>query len=328
MNADTRNESPPSITPTNQPPSIDFDTPISLPDIKSNLINDLPPVDASLSKAIDEVFTEIVRCDDQYCPHLDTMHSQALFLLLEAEMPDLHEKLLLCHEPLRVEPELSPYIPPPIGAPTRNRSEKPLSSPPPTTDQTRLPFVECRSMFLDALQKVQPILYSALDRRREAISTEPLQNYDGFDYQSPFWFEGAGDLWRRKTHGSNRITPRNCMQLKQQARLCLANPQKESRECFLPLASSLTCVAGLNCPDLRLPMIQCIVDSSTAVGNFQKFQDCLSNVAHFKQCSIEDYEGSDNDQQNLQQTGGDSSPNNAKTVDTVKKELRRRFIRD
>lgn len=194
---------------------------------------------------LDFAVTEIVHCDDEFCPELKELFLDALFDILEIKFPDKHKALVRCSE--------------------QGRSD-----------------AECAPIFMDAMTYANPIAFDLIEKKRQAISPDPLQGYDGLQYGSPFWFEGAGEVWRRMAHGSRRTTVRSCEKIRTQAEQCLSDPNKSNDYCYRLYTSSLMCVPGVHCPYTRYPFLRCLQNVGTS--NYDQASECIRNVPNYDAC--------------------------------------------
>lgn len=215
--------------------------------------NVLPERDpnANLSLDLDYLLTEIVHCDYQYCPKLEDMHKEAIMLAAEMyEMP-LHFDLVQCIE-----------------------------------DQTDPESKMCIPQMKTLVRRCTPIVDNLLRKKR--VSTFPddyLQNYDGTNYPGAFWFEGAGDIWRRMTHGGRDINVESCNVISEASEKCLRDPTKPRDYCFRLYGHSLACRPGVHCPYLRWPIMKCL-EAVDDRPDFQALSKCMKQVPHFSRCEV------------------------------------------
>jgi hypothetical protein len=210
-----------------------------------------PARDPHVLLDLDYVMTEIIRCDDEFCPDLRDMVTDGVELTIRWKYPEMQEEIEQCasielHNPKDIH-------------------------------------INCQELFIEAFNRSAPIFYNTLKKKRQAISPDPLQNYDGQLYASPFWFEGSGDIWRRIFHGSKRITVSDCEQVRYLAAECLKDPEKSNDFCFRLYGHSMICEAGCHCPYLRFPLLGCLQDSFHA--DFHKLRACIETIPHFRECN-------------------------------------------
>lgn len=195
---------------------------------------------------LDFAITSIVNCDNEYCADLKDMLMDATFSLVQLQHPQLHADLERCAE--------------------QGRSDD-----------------ECIPIFIDSVNRVQPYLHSLIDRKRQATQPDPLQAYDGVKYGSPFWFEGAGDIWRRIAHQSKIATVKDCARVRADSEQCLADPSKPNDYCFRLYGHALVCEPGVNCPYLRFPLMKCLQE--THQTDFQRLKNCAESIPNFHPCT-------------------------------------------
>lgn len=210
--------------------------------------------DYSMGRIVDDPFadldylvTQIVRCDEQFCHELPEMHMDAVLVSSHLKYPEIQRDIEVC------------------GA------EHGLEAP------------QCHALFLEALNRVNPILYDLIEQKRRVLSPDPLINYDGLQYMSPFWFTGAGDVWRKVDGRSKRTSIANCQLVKKRLDECLALPEnKRTTACVDEYAHAQICAPGIHCPYLRLPMTQCMYND--LVDDYRGIDHCLSTIPKFHRC--------------------------------------------
>ena len=129
---------------------------------------------------------------------------------------------------------------------------------------------------------MNPFFFKELDEKRQKQSNDPLQGYDGIKYGSPFWFEGAGDIWRRTTHKSKRVSVKDCAKVKKDSEECLADPQKPNDYCYRLYGHALACEPGTNCPYLRFPILKCLQEAH--VVDYAKVKSCVEAIPNYAAC--------------------------------------------
>lgn len=133
-----------------------------------------------------------------------------------------------------------------------------------------------------AMARVQPFVRDTVERKRQAISPDPLADYDGTQYMAPFWFEGAGDIWRRTDHGSRRYSLKSCGDVKVSSENCLTDPTKPNDYCLRLYGHAVICEAGYNCPYLRFPMMKCIQEGH--LGDYLRLKGCVESLPNYSAC--------------------------------------------
>lgn len=196
---------------------------------------------------LDYLITQIVRCDEQFCEKLPDMHMDTMMVGIGVKYPEIERDMEVC-------------------VAEHGANSKP-----------------CNALFLEAVNRINPMIYDLIEQKRRAISVDPLVNYDGLQYLSPFWFTGAGDIWRRIDGRSKRTTIADCNRVKKRLDECLALPENQrTNHCFDEYASAQICVPGTNCPYLRLPMTQCMY--SEHIEDYRALDHCLSTIPRFQRC--------------------------------------------
>lgn len=192
----------------------------------------------------DYLIDHIVRCDDEYCPDLKDLYMDAIFVAMKIKLPEIHDDLIRC------------------------------------TEQNR-PDDECGPIFIQGVNRSNPLVYDSVDRHRQATCEDPLQGYDGLKYTSPFWFEGAGDVWRRLAHGSQLVDVKNCQEINKLAEACVLDTSKPQDYCLRLYGHSAICASGVNCSYTQLPAIRCLQKNN----DFETINDCLNKVPNFRTCA-------------------------------------------
>lgn len=202
-------------------------------------------VSSSSNADLDYIISEIIHCDDTFCPDLRDLHMDGLFITMELKFPEIQRDLQQCTEDGR-------------------------------------PQDECTPICMEGLERANPLFQQSIDRYRQSQHTDPLQNYDGVKYGSPFWFEGAGEVWRRSAHGSRRVTVKQCEQVRKASDMCLADPTKPNDYCFRLYGHALLCEPGMHCPYLRFPLLNCLQTST--VVDYHRLKACAQAIPNFEQC--------------------------------------------
>ena len=193
------------------------------------------------------IINQIVECDNRFCWDLKDMYSDGLGILMQIKYPEMHRDLLRCTQ--------------------QGRSE-----------------LECSPLFVEGIARVNPLFHQMVYKRRLQVQPDPLgPSYDGLLYNAPFWFEGAGEIWRRTMNGSTRVSVRDCDRVKHESEQCLNDPTKPTDFCFRLYAGATMCTPGANCPYLHFPLIKCA--QSTPGVDYQMFNDCVKRITNFEQCS-------------------------------------------
>ena len=196
---------------------------------------------------LDYLVTQIVRCDEQFCETLPDMHMDTMLISIHIKYPEIQHDLDTC---------IAEHGP---GA-------KP-----------------CMALFTEAVNRVNPMVYDLIEQKRRAISPDPLVNYDGLQYMSPFWFEGSGDIWRRVDGRSKRVSIADCHRVQRRLDDCLALPENQrTTNCFKEYAHVQMCVPGTHCPYLRFPMTQCMF--SELITDYRGLDHCFSTIPRFQRC--------------------------------------------
>ena len=133
------------------------------------------------------------------------------------------------------------------------------------------------------ISKVNPWVFELVQKKRQSISPDPLQGYDGIKFGSPFWYEGAGDIWRRVSHGSKLVTVKDCERVRNIAEECLRNPANANDYCYRLYGHSIVCEAGVHCPYLRFDFIRCLQEHH--LTDFAAVRNCVENVPQYKPCT-------------------------------------------
>ena len=199
--------------------------------------------DPNMNMDLDFVLHEIVQCDNEYCPDLQSMYLDAAILAIKAYYPDKDTLFTQCEKQGR-------------------------------------PDHECGAIFNSNLNIVQPQLAGLIERKRLTISPDPLKYYNGIHYLSPFWFEGAGEIWRRVSHGSTKVSVRDCLRIRRDSEQCFKDGTQSPEYCFRLYAQQAICEPGTHCPYLRFPLMKCLSNSQTQ----QHIDDCLFAVPNFNEC--------------------------------------------
>jgi hypothetical protein len=196
---------------------------------------------------LDYLVTQIIRCDDQYCEGLSDMFMDTILVAIHVKYPEMQRDIEQC------------------------------------IDEHGLEAKPCTAMFMEAINRVNPMVYDLIEQKRRLISPDPLINYDGLQYISPFWFTGAGDIWRRIDGRSKRVNITNCNIVQKNLDECLALPQnKRNNGCFIEYSHAKMCAPGVHCPYLRLPMTQCMYNE--AINDYRDLDYCFSTISKFDKC--------------------------------------------
>jgi hypothetical protein len=195
---------------------------------------------------IDFLLNEIILCDDQYCPDLPDIYQDLIYTLISTKYPTIADDIRRC---------------------TLEGGED----------------KDCVPLFIDGSNRVNPLVHELLDGKRQAISPDPLTSYDGLRYNSPFWFEGAGDVWRRIAHNSSKVSIKDCAKLRQDAERCLADPTKPNDFCYRLYTNDLICEAGVHCTYMRADLLGCT--TSTAIGQYKQLKQCIEAIPNYTPCT-------------------------------------------
>jgi hypothetical protein len=143
----------------------------------------------------------------------------------------------------------------------------------------------CQRIFDFGEKKTIAVLEEVLKNQR-LIHPNPLVDYDGLVYQSPFWFEGAGEVWRKTDHSSKRLGLTVCKKLRKDVEQCLLDRHEEGSTdfCYRQFQHSLICEPGLNCPYLRFPMMQCFRKIQGI--DYVRFRACVKLVPNYASCKF------------------------------------------
>lgn len=200
------------------------------------------------------VLDEIVACDDKHCPWIDELFPDAVMLLMAVRFPEIVRDLSRC-------------------------------------EVAKKPQHECTSLFMEGLNRTNPILQDLLERRR-GKKDDPLQGYDPMLYQEPFWFQGVGNIWRRIEHGSKKVTVKNCHYLRREVDQCFKDGKLPGYICERKRGEAQACEAGCYCPYLRYKIFKCLyaptpeyqTEENDKNPSYPEIRGCLEALPNFKPC--------------------------------------------
>jgi hypothetical protein len=214
---------------------------------------ELPTIDDK--SELDDYVTDLVRCDDEYCPDFPQLLSESIFEISRLQHPQLYTEMVRCNDELL--------------------SKLKLDS---NSDYGDV----CKEMVVKATQTALPTLDSLCDAKRFSSSPDPLYGYHGMDFPDPFWFEGAGEVWRRTSSGSVKITIDDCKKVRRVAEQCLLDETKPNDYCFHLYQHAIMCEPGTNCPYLRLPMVRCTYLHNQV--DYKSLKDCIDLLPNVEKC--------------------------------------------
>jgi hypothetical protein len=223
----------------------ELSSPILSPPVPS--FETTPSTERNPSSDLLFIINQIVECDNRFCPELKDMYSDGLAILMQIKYPEMHRDLIRCSQQGRTELECSPF-------------------------------------FVEGIARVNPLFHQMVHKRRMQVQPDPLgPSYDGLLYNAPFWFEGAGDIWRRTLNGSVRVSIAECSRIKRESEQCLNDPSKPTDYCFRLYAGAVMCEPGTNCPYMHFPLLRC---AQTAPGtDFQWLNNCFKTIPNFESCT-------------------------------------------
>jgi hypothetical protein len=192
---------------------------------------------------LDFILHEIIQCDNEYCADLQSMYLDAAILTIKNYYPEKDALFVQC-------------------------------------EKNQRPDHECGAIFNTNLNISQPKLASLLEKKRLTISPDPLKYYNGIHYLSPFWFEGAGEIWRRVSHGSTKVSVRDCQRIRRDSEQCYKDGKQSPDYCFRLYSQQAICESGTHCPYLRFPLMKCLSQST----NQREIDDCLLSVPNYYEC--------------------------------------------
>jgi hypothetical protein len=142
---------------------------------------------------------------------------------------------------------------------------------------------ECTNLYANAFAEHNVAVFKMIEQKRQELSPDPLENYDGTLYESPFWFSHAGDIWRRITHGSRTVNvERDCARLKKMADHCLNDDSISHQDCLNIYSHSLACAPGSFCPYLRQPLMTCMHGSG--IQDYDQMRACINQIPNYTAC--------------------------------------------
>eukprot|EP00461_Guttulinopsis_vulgaris_P001083 UN01083 len=194
-----------------------------------------------LSDYFDYLCGEMIQCDEAYCPNLVDAYSDAIGLALSLRYEDVLKEVEQCAEKYGQDAE------------------------------------ECDQLNETAAGYAIPIVDDKLEQLRREKYDKPLQQYHPMMYQSPFWFEGAGNLWRRWDH---KGVEKDQLQSELEELENYAATATD-REYTLLYPHARMARAGLNCFELRPDLLQCLAD----VMNHEATKKCFDAIPNIQQCS-------------------------------------------
>jgi hypothetical protein len=204
---------------------------------------------ALISEDLNFLLSEIVHCDEVYCYDLRDMIFEAIQLVLSHQDPKTMNKITRC---TGFDDEME----------------------------------ECTELYANAFAQHNPAVFQMIQLKRKELSPDPLEDYDGTLYESPFWFQYAGDVWRRITHKSKQIDiVRDCARLKRLADQCLKDDEISHKDCLTIYSNSLACAPGAYCPYLRQPLMTCMHGSG--IAEYDLMRDCINKIPNYTPCQVD-----------------------------------------
>lgn len=196
----------------------------------------------------DSAMLDIVRCDDMFCPNLDQLYQRAIYV-------------------------------------TAQRFDQPLLDGFHECVMTSTHDVErhqCRQQFLNIFSKYNEDMALRIDELRQMYSDDPLSGGNPLEYESPFWFEGAGDVWRRYDHRTPKSGVHNCQKVIQQAEQCLNDATKPNELCYRLYSHALICAPGMFCSSLRMPLLKCVQECHAI--DYDRIKSCVRAIPNYIPC--------------------------------------------
>jgi hypothetical protein len=222
---------------------------------------------------LDQIVTEVVRCDDRFCPEYEYLYMEGVERILHIKWPQLEMDIVRCRD--------------------ENRPDE-----------------QCVPLMKEVMDRAGPVFADAVNQKRLTTMKDPLLNYSGLQYLHPFWFDGVGEIWRRVAHGSRQYSFKDCKKLLTKSEQCLrrmedeksggTNPlipkniekmtPLEKQTCLRDYSEASACESGTICPYLRIPLILCMSkgdyeDPDTV--QYKIVQNCFDKLPHYKACQVQ-----------------------------------------
>lgn len=147
---------------------------------------------------------------------------------------------------------------------------------------------DCQSAIYPIIEQLMPRVLKSIEKTTMLQTGERLENYIGFNYNAPFWFYGAGDIWRRSLHNSSLLRKEMdkhgdaCHSLHEALNQCVEDGTKTDDDCYYLYTQSKSCNAGLNCRYLRLPLLNCL--NANQFTNYEGVTACVEMLPNYATC--------------------------------------------
>jgi hypothetical protein len=201
-----------------------------------------------------DTISNIANCSQTFCPGLQQHFDRSLRLALEIDSPEHMYKYRKC------------------------RFDRILTLMNPNT---------CQEALNNVIDDISPRVIKSIEKETMLLTGEKLDDYIGLSYDAPFWFTGAGDVWRRFQHNSTLIQDKQnpCEMLKTSTAKCLADKNKTEDDCYFEYTQSTICDPGIHCRYLRVPMVNCL--AANPFTNYNGVTQCLEMLPNFQTCQVE-----------------------------------------
>lgn len=188
-----------------------------------------------------KLITEMSHCRDKYCPNVAETYTNAITTALQMNHPDLHRQVDQCAATHGYDAEA------------------------------------CAAINTHATDVAIPIVDAALEEEYLKLPPPALHDYHPLEYLSPFWFEGAGRLWRMWGHGgmTREELERDVVALE----AAVDKMEGQARDLLYPHARMAR--AGLNCTVLKPALLGCLVYA----GNMGLMGSCFDKIPMITQCA-------------------------------------------
>lgn len=200
-------------------------------------------VDQFYNRLIDDMS----HCRDAYCPNLDEVYTNCIMMALQQHHPQIHREVDQCAALHGVGSQ------------------------------------ECERVNEHAMDLAVPIVDAALEAKFATLPGPRLEDYHPMEYLSPFWFEGAGQLWRRWTHQG--LTREELYEQLVALEEMAESDETSAHHKLLLYPHAKMARAGLNCTALKPSLMMCLMYA----GDIEAMGECFGKIPNIAECSSKDY---------------------------------------
>lgn len=152
---------------------------------------------------------------------------------------------------------------------------------------------ECERFLIATRTANESAFQAACSRERVLTPGNGMRNYDPARHASPFWFSPLGTLWKRAGAGAPLVAAAECTPLAVAAVRCHAAPYTTNAECREMAHRATVCSAGVACPALQAPLLQCVLEAdrvgeeaaADAVEAMRALSACTGAIVEYRRCS-------------------------------------------